>query len=65
MAKRKNGNFQFLIVQDGECSVAIIATRAGWVIDRIQAPTLEEAERLAQQRVRELEDSINKKRKEE
>jgi hypothetical protein len=64
MAKRKKGNFQFQIVQDGEHSVAIIATRVGWVIDRIQAPTLEEAERLARQKIMELENLLNKKRKE-
>jgi hypothetical protein len=64
MAKRKKGKFQFLIVQDGEHSVAIIATRSGWVIDRIEAPTLEEAERLAWQRIRELEEKINGRKEE-
>jgi hypothetical protein len=62
MAKRKKGKFQFLIVQDGEHSVAIIATRSGWVIDRVEASTLEEAERLAQQRIRELEETLNGKK---
>jgi hypothetical protein len=58
MAKRK---LQFMLVRDGERSFAIIATLAGWLLDRIEAPTLEEAERLAYQRVKELEEILNGK----
>jgi len=55
---------QFHLVRDGERSFAIIATLAGWLVDRVEAPTLEEAEQIARQRIRELEEAISKEKEE-
>ena len=62
---RMANKLQFFLVRDGARSVMIIATRTGWFVDRVEAPTLEEAEQLARQRIKEIEEAISKKEEEQ